>query len=455
MKFVLLLWLMIAVPVCTAAPQDTPIADAAAVSFSRDIAPILLAKCIGCHGPEKTKGGFRVQNYDSLLKSGKSKRPSILPGHPEASELFTRITTDDPDDRMPQKDDPLSPAQIDLFRRWITAGAIAGDHASALALIVPRAPSPAPPALYTCPVPILALAFAPDGKSIAASGHNEVIIWSLDGTLEKRITNTAQRVHTLAFHPTEPVLAVAGGTPGRSGELTLYNYITGKLETNLVRAADELLALSISADGKRLAAGGADNSIHVFDWASRKRISFIQQHADWVTGLDFNSNATRIASSSRDRTARIYDSETGDLETTYAGHENFVFTVAFLSSGRVASGGRDKALDIWDEKEGKRAARISGFEGEIYKIIRGHSGDSGIFAAGADKKVRQYSESNHRLIHSFDGQRDAIYSLALNEGSTLLAAGGYDGVITIWNIKTGDLEHSFIAAPGFEFSKLN
>src|SRR4029453_4129098 len=93
------------------------------VSFTNEIPPIFLQKCQTCHGPEKSKGGYRLHTFELLMKGGESKEPAITPGFPEKSKLFALITAKDEDDRMPQKDDPLPATQIALIGRWIQQGA--------------------------------------------------------------------------------------------------------------------------------------------------------------------------------------------------------------------------------------------------------------------------------------------------------------------------------------------
>ncbi|HEV8544500.1 MAG TPA: c-type cytochrome domain-containing protein [Verrucomicrobiae bacterium] len=432
-----------------AANADTP---PDAISFSKQVAPVLVAKCTTCHNAEKAKGGYRLHTFEALLQPGKSKLAPVVAGKPTESELFKRITAPGEDDRMPQKGDPLPSEQIERIRRWIEEGAKLDslDSKAALSSIIPQLPFPPPPERYSRPVPILALAFTSAGTQLAAGGHNEITLWNLSGELQKRITNVTQRVHQIAFYPSAPLMAVAGGKPGRSGELSIYDVKTGELKTNVLKITDELLTVAISSDGKRLAAGGADNTIHVFDSESYAKITTIQQHADWVTCLQFNSNGSKLASASRDRTARIYNALTGDLETTYAGHGACVFSIAFLSDGRVVSGGRDKALHIWDVADGKKKNELSGFEGDLYQVM---STENELFAGGADKNVREYSVSEHRLVRTFSGQNDAVYSLAFYEPAGLLASGSYDGTIKIWRISNGEVVHSFIAAPGFQSSR--
>ena len=119
----------------------------APISFVRDIAPVLVKQCQGCHGPKKVKGGYRVDTFEHLLKPGKSDAPAIARGKPAESELFLRLTTGDADDLMPQDGDPLPPKQIELVKRWIVEGAKFDGTTETAALAgllqpVEHAPSP-------------------------------------------------------------------------------------------------------------------------------------------------------------------------------------------------------------------------------------------------------------------------------------------------------------------------
>jgi hypothetical protein len=234
-----------------------PAALCADVSFTREIAPILEAKCNSCHSAEKAKGGYRLHTFEAFLQPGKSKKPPVIAGKPEESELFRRITTSDEDDRMPQKDEALPSAQIELFRGWIAGGAKLdrGEPGALLASLIPARPHETPPTKYRRPLPILAVAFTPNGK-IAASGYHEVTIWNESGELQRRITNVTQRVRAIAFDSAGKTLAFAGGQPGGGGELSLYDYESGELKTNLLRTSDEIISLAFSGDGKLLACAG-------------------------------------------------------------------------------------------------------------------------------------------------------------------------------------------------------
>src|ERR1051325_5389539 len=152
----------------------------AAVSFKAQVAPILLEKCVTCHGSEKSKAGFRLDSFESLLRAGESKKAPIVAGAPGRSHLFELITTKDEDDRMPQKSDRLSDQQIAVIRDWIFEGAKFDGSAptESLAKIVPYQPGPESPAHYPFPQPVLALSWSIDGKILESSGYHEDLLWS-------------------------------------------------------------------------------------------------------------------------------------------------------------------------------------------------------------------------------------------------------------------------------------
>ncbi len=102
------------------------------VQFNRDIRPVLSDKCFACHGfdPAKRKAGLRLDVAEGALGVGKSGRVAIRPGDLEGSEVWRRLVTTDPDDLMPPKEShkQVTPAERELIRRWIEAGALYQRH---------------------------------------------------------------------------------------------------------------------------------------------------------------------------------------------------------------------------------------------------------------------------------------------------------------------------------------
>lgn len=434
----------------TAFAQAQPAAKDAPVSFSRDIAPVLQKKCVVCHGPEKQKGNYRLDSFDALLKPGSSKDKPIIAGQPVTSHLLQLLTTKDADDRMPQKDEPLPAAQIALVDRWVREGANfdGADRRAPLASIIQKAPHPAPPEIYKLPLPVLALAFSPDGAQLAASGYNEVTLWNpADGKLFRRVRGIAQRTQALAWSADGAWLAAASGDPGQSGEVVLIDAKKGEVARVLATLPDMVLDVKFSPDGTRLAVGAADNSIRVFELATGREQLRIDQHADWVMGVAWSPDGAELASASRDRSARVFNAKTGELEYSYLGHNVAVFSVAFDRDGKtIFSAGRDKKIHLWSTKDTKKKANeITGFEDDIIRLVV--AGDS-VWSCGADKIVRQHSLDGASLVRSYAGHADWVYALAVNPATKRMASGSFDGRVRVWSTDDGALVKEFTASPG-------
>jgi hypothetical protein len=97
---------------------------ASAVDFERDIYPIFEEHCIECHGPDKQKSEFRIDQRSRLLSGGDSGIAGIVPGKPHESFLVEVLKDSDPEFRMPSEADPLSSNQIELIEAWIAEGAV-------------------------------------------------------------------------------------------------------------------------------------------------------------------------------------------------------------------------------------------------------------------------------------------------------------------------------------------
>ncbi len=93
------------------------------VDFARDIQPILVKECIGCHGPRQQRSGLRLDRRGDAFRGGYSG-PPIHPGNSDASPLIARLEGKTLGLRMPNTGLPLEDEQIQLIRDWIDQGAV-------------------------------------------------------------------------------------------------------------------------------------------------------------------------------------------------------------------------------------------------------------------------------------------------------------------------------------------
>lgn len=110
------------------------------VNYSTDVKPIINQKCISCHGGVKKKGGFSLLFRDEALAATASGKPAIIPGDAANSDMIKRLYHDDPEERMPYREEPLSKEEKDILTRWIDEGARFETHWSYLPVTKPALP---------------------------------------------------------------------------------------------------------------------------------------------------------------------------------------------------------------------------------------------------------------------------------------------------------------------------
>lgn len=122
------------VPATAAAHKEIP----DVIKFNRDIRPLLVEHCAGCHGGVKQAGGLSVNFKERMLGVAESGSPIIVPRDPAGSLAYQRVTAASDDDRMPPADHGprLKPEEIALLKKWIEQGAVWEEHWS---FEVPRA----------------------------------------------------------------------------------------------------------------------------------------------------------------------------------------------------------------------------------------------------------------------------------------------------------------------------
>ena len=115
------------------------------ITFSNDIQPILSDTCFACHGPDddSRQSDLRFDTQDGTFIELGSGQQSIVPGKPDQSEVYLRITSDDAEVKMPPPDfeRQLTSQQIEKIRQWIAQGAEWQEHWAFVTPIRPKLPT--------------------------------------------------------------------------------------------------------------------------------------------------------------------------------------------------------------------------------------------------------------------------------------------------------------------------
>ncbi|PAY21430.1 hypothetical protein CKO51_00935 [Rhodopirellula sp. SM50] len=146
--------------VSSIAPAFAP-AGETAIDFNREVRPLLFNRCVTCHGPDEAEraAGLRLDTAEGAHED-LGGYAAVVPGNPEASELISRVTSDDEDMVMPPsgKGDPLTHAEVALLRTWIEQGGRYAKHWSYEIPLRPPLPEVSDPAWPIGPIDHFTLA---------------------------------------------------------------------------------------------------------------------------------------------------------------------------------------------------------------------------------------------------------------------------------------------------------
>ncbi|HZZ79851.1 MAG TPA: c-type cytochrome domain-containing protein [Gemmataceae bacterium] len=453
------------------------------VSFIKDVAPILQKNCFACHDAKKKKGKFEMTSWEAFRKGG-SKDDPIEAGKSKDS-LLIHLVTSTKADRMPPKDagDALKPEQVAIIAKWIDEGAKLDKDISPKADLVRelriRYVPPQPFVSYKFPTLINALAFTPDSKRVVVGGNHELTVWdATTGKLLRRVFTRAERAHAMAFLP-DGKLVVAGGRPGQEGDVRIYNIDAGTpkdfggvpsvdgvndktvLLKELVQVEDSILALGVSKDGKKIAAGGTDRMVRVFDVDSGKMEHAIENHADWILGVVFSPDAHAIVTASRDKTAKMWDLKNKESLLTFPDHQNIVNNVAMTPDGVFGlSAGEDGSIRIWQATDkskaiGKATKNMGGHSKAVFRLASFADGKNTLIAScSADMTVRLWNPVAGTALKTLSGMTDWVYAVAISPNGQLVAGGAANGEVRVWKTGDGNLVTTFNATPGYTAPKV-
>jgi len=415
------------------------VALASDIGYYRDVRPILQRQCQGCHQPSIKSGNLDLTTYEGFKAGGKRG--------PTTGTLIAYVTGESKP-QMPLGQPPLAAADIATLRTWISAGA-PND--------TPIEANDDKPIIYLQPSVINALAFSPDGKSLAVSGNREILIHQLDNSKPPtRLAGLSERILSLTYSKDGATLFAAGGTPARFGEIQIWDLQKSKLRRSISITGDTVFGASISPDNTKIAVGCTDNTVRIFDTASGKELHKIGNHENWVLGTVFGGDGKRIVSVGRDRAAKLTDADSGAfLENVNLLRGELAAIARNPTKENVVIGGDERTPYIYMMDRPKNM-KIADDTTLIRKLERqsgaiaalSWSNDGALIAvAGAGPEVNIYEAESGKRISACKGHAAGIYAIAFTPDGKTLATGGFDGFVRTYNTKTGELIKSFVPVP--------
>ena len=249
------------------------------------------------------------------------------------------------------------------------------------------------------------LAFAPDGKELATSGHDGAVrLWDpATGKTKEVIRASSTEVNCAAYSPDGKTLATAAD----DGLIKLWDRATLKEKVTLRGHKSKAIAVVFSQDGKQLISGGNDGTVRIWDVATAKDVAHLEGPGNEVKALALSPDGKFIASigwpNSKGETLFLWDLATRRCQ--WRSHsQTGGDCLAFSPDGRKIVFGEHRFVQLID-------------------AVRGEA------------------------LSTWEGHRDTVQSVAISLNGTLLASCGDDGRLFVRDLPSGKLRHQFVASP--------
>jgi WD40 repeat protein len=233
----------------------------------------------------------------------------------------------------------------------------------------------------------------------------------------------------IRWQPGDPKTAWPGLVPRPS---KLKGIVRWQLETREPRS--EIRAVDYSPNGRHIACATAAGHVRVYDANTLALLKWIPAHPGGANVLAYSPDGSRLATGGNDRTVRIWDLEGKELHAL-KGHKSLVTALAWSPDGQsLASGSWDQAVRFW-KADGSRSQEWKGHTKAVVALAFSPDGTQ-VASGSGDFTIRIWDLSGQTL-HTLKGHTSNVTALAWHARGTLLASGSWDRTIRFWNPKTG------------------
>jgi WD40 repeat protein len=313
---------------------------------------------------------------------------------------------------------------------------------------------------------LINVAISADGKWVAAGSDGTVQVWNLN--YSQPAPKVLRRSHQGR---------VTGIALSRDGRLLASAGVDGVIEISkpngddmrFITTGGPILTLAFNRAADRLAAGGADGAIRIWNVGSVPPAGgnvpdageHLNAHVGGVMSVTFSPDDQLVASGGADNTVRLWDggklTPVGQLPAPEAqgpapsgpgpwpwggqGHTAPVTSVAFSTDGtRLVSGSNDKTVQLWDVSRRQRIGDpMIGHQGLVLSVAFVADGDGNEIVSGGNEHALRFWNAvvGQPPTEPLVGHDGPVTSVAISPDSRRIVSGGVDGTVQLWDTDTG------------------
>lgn len=280
-----------------------------------------------------------------------------------------------------------------------------------------------------------ALAFTPDSKFLLSGGSYN------DGRIRLWNVKTGREVEEARAHRMA-VLSIAIAPNGQTfvtgsddTTLSIWQLKQGSRDRSFLEHFDSILALAITPDSETLITGGPDG-IRRWNLALQRPIDTLVDF-DAVYSLAISPGGNLLASGNRQGEVKLWDLETAKLIGKFTAHKDAVNAMAFTPNGEIlVTGSYDSTIQVWDLSKGELIQTLVNDGDRIRSLALNPDGQT--LASASRNGIKLWNLRTGELLTTLSGHSDWVQSVAFSPDGRTLASGGFDRMIKIWQVNSGE-----------------
>ncbi|MEQ9065523.1 MAG: serine/threonine protein kinase, partial [Gimesia chilikensis] len=256
-------------------------------------------------------------------------------------------------------------------------------------------------------------------------------------------------------------------TGSRDGFARLWDRATGQILATFDHKNHPVLAAAISPDGKILATGSEDPNGYIKLWDLETHLPiarkfedpsqsapFDRGHTEGILSISFSKDGERLLTSSYDKTARLWDVDSGQQIRRFWGHNWWVWDANFSTDERrIVTASQDGTAVIWSVETGEKGAPFTGHQGPIYSAHFSPDPQSThVVTSGYDRRVLLWKPEeivpydfskivsgqkvNTPPYLAFEGHQDSVQSAEFSQDGSMIISASHDNTVKLWDVET-------------------
>jgi WD40 repeat protein len=287
---------------------------------------------------------------------------------------------------------------------------------------------------------LLVAAVAAMAVIVAAGGY--VLYQIKSDPLVRTLTGHGADADSVAFTPDGKRIAAGGWDTS----IDIWNVADGSLSLTIKDFSGH--TAPFSSDGKWIAGGSGDNNVMIWDAATGRTTHTFSKHTKKVQTVAFSPDGALLVSGGEDGMVYIWSIANDQIARPLVGHTDKVFATAFSPDAkRIVSAGFDGTIMVWDVASGKPIyPALTSNHSKIVAAVFSPDGGS-IASGGWDFNVRVWDADTGQHLRAYPGN-SIVNSLAYSPDGKLIVAGNNDGSVNVWDAQTVRLVRKFSGHSG-------